>query len=519
MNIVATITFCLLALLSGWLVLELVWAEGLDSNDCGNLRRPLLLLKIVMASGIGIGLSSCLWFLCMLSCSSLAWAPLAVQIGFVFLAILVLWKRRHAANGIAGDAVASIAPGVDTGIQNADDLTTGLGIAVQNADGIKSVSRSFIGERILKPSSFLVMAISIGFFVLLTLIHPFGDWDALMIWNLHAKFLFAGNAHWQDAFSNLIFWSHPDYPLLVSGFIACCWRLYGTSAALIPELLSFLFFAATISLTYLLVLIAKGKVQALWALALLVSTPNFIEQSANQCADVPVGFFILSSFACILLADKFPRARARLFLTAGLSAGLAAWTKNEGLLFVCVFALVHFVLTFRNKQSLVQWKERTNLFVGALPVMAIVFYFKHLVPQNDIVGPQNFQGTVAALTDLSRYVVIVEHFVLQSVLFGEWIMSPVLVVWVFWFCVPRVPNLVRNQSVCTVALTLALLVFGYFCVYLLMPLDVPTIAQRLTFSLDRLFVGLWPSTLVLLFSTMDLEGAGRVKNVDKTTSD
>src|SRR5581483_2604110 len=50
---------------------------------------------------------------------------------------------------------------------------------------------------------------------------PHGDYDAMAIWNSHARYLYRAGPHWQRAMRNTF---HPDYPLLVPATTARLWR-------------------------------------------------------------------------------------------------------------------------------------------------------------------------------------------------------------------------------------------------------------------------------------------------------
>ena len=52
--------------------------------------------------------------------------------------------------------------------------------------------------------------------------NPQGNWDAWSIWSLRARFLAAPGHLPHRAWSPALSWTHPEYPLLVSGFIARC---------------------------------------------------------------------------------------------------------------------------------------------------------------------------------------------------------------------------------------------------------------------------------------------------------
>src|SRR5579872_43185 len=77
--------------------------------------------------------------------------------------------------------------------------------------------------------------------------NPQGNWDAWAIWNLRAKFLAAPGMA-ARAWSPMLSATHPEYPLLLSGFIAACWRDAGTTSDFAPITASYLFFLALLAI-------------------------------------------------------------------------------------------------------------------------------------------------------------------------------------------------------------------------------------------------------------------------------
>ncbi len=469
MTTIVTITFLFLTISVGWLLLNQIWSDRVAWPSSGLTNTALLQAKLMIAVGLGVGVSSCVWFGCMMLYPSSALAPFVTEfVLFAVLGILCLRQRSIGKN-------AAPLPGADS-------------MAPTQA------------ARWLPNIAVIALMISIGCFIMLSLTHHYGDWDALMIWNLRAKFLFAGKEHWQDGLTNSLFWSHPDYPLLIPGFIACCWRLLQTTAPAIPQALAFLFFIATALLVFSTLLVIRGKTQAFFALALLVTTPHFVGQAANQCADIPLGYFMLASLCCILLVSKFPEAKLNLYVTTGLMAGFAAWTKNEGLAFACVLLLAQLILTFRSKEVRTTWREPMAVLSGLLPVIISILCFKHLAPANYIVGTQNLGQIFADLSDWHRYILIIQNFIYQSVLFGHWILSPVPILMVYCLRKPLHVNALLTKATSNVSLILLLTLLSYFLIYLIFPADLAGLDQAMTVSLDRLFLAIWPSILVLIFS-------------------
>lgn len=90
----------------------------------------------------------------------------------------------------------------------------------------------------LRIAAALAMLLFLFNFQTATAAAPFGEWDASSIWNLRARFLAGGDA-WRFAVHpglNAQFTgaSHPDYPLLLSAFIARGWILSGAVTPTLP---------------------------------------------------------------------------------------------------------------------------------------------------------------------------------------------------------------------------------------------------------------------------------------------
>ena len=68
----------------------------------------------------------------------------------------------------------------------------------------------------------------------------------------------------------------------------------------------------------------------------LLATAYFVRLGGDQYADIPMGFFILSTAVLLMLSEATAATGGSkgLLSLAGLTAGFAAWTKNEGVLFV-----------------------------------------------------------------------------------------------------------------------------------------------------------------------------------------
>jgi hypothetical protein len=342
--------------------------------------------------------------------------------------------------------------------------------------------------------------------VLRALAHPHGDgWDAFAIWNLHARFWYLGSSHWRDSFSALIPWSHPDYPPLLPAAIAHVWHYIGQDDPIVPAILSLVFTFATLGLLVSSLATLRGIISAALAGIALASTPFFIEQGSAQYADIPLSFFFLAAIALLHLyqqrSAQIPAGLPTgLFVLAGAAAGFAAWTKNEGLLFLFAFLVsqVAFFAWRRRPPStelrLNSVRELVVLLLAIAPFLLLIAWFKHFIaPAGDLFSSC---GTmIHKILTPGRYWAILQWYAKEFFRFGGWVVPTTVLFVLLRFLGPssgiRRPNPASRSSVLTLALTLC----GYFAVYVITPNEL---SWHLRFSLNRLFLQLWP-TVIFLF--------------------
>jgi len=340
--------------------------------------------------------------------------------------------------------------------------------------------------------------------------HPHGDgWDAFAIWNLHARFLFLGEMHWRDGFSSLLPWSHPDYPPLLPGAIAHLWTYLDSDAPAVPVALGLGFTAATAAFLYASIAIRRGHDSAMLGTVTLLSTPFFIEQGAAQYADIPLAFFFLATIALLNLG--WSRGSRRLLVLAGLAAGFAAWTKNEGLLLL-LSAIIGQGLSLLLEKPSVGPRNLRRLAAscaGAAPLLVLIAWYKQfLAPPGDLFASPT--SMVAKLTTFSRYWVVLQWYGKEFLRFGGWWIVPLTVALpVLYFVFPHGQSEEHRMALRASIWTLGLTVMGYFAIYVITPNEL---YWHLRFSLNRLFLAAWPSVLFLFFSCVSFRSADKVSN-------
>lgn len=444
--------------LTGFVLVCLAWPQPTP-------LRSNLALKTSLCGGCGLGIFSLVFFLSpALSRSSLMRADAAV---FGVLLVVLLWfrTRRRSETSLADNKVAIDRPGGRIRPVFGTAFALAL-IASAYASAVRTVA------------------------------HPHGDgWDAFAIWDLHARFLFRGGPHWKDGFVSLIPWSHPDYPLLLPAAIAHFWRYVGNESWVVPSVIALIFAFSTVGLLFSGLSILRGQSQALLGGTVLLATPFFVEQGTSQYADVPLAFFFLATIVLLCFHDAGTRQPGLLAL-AGLTAGFAAWTKNEGLLFLGAVVLARVVILARHEGWSSCRRQMASLLLAALPVLLVIAYFKvRVAPAGDLFSsPANLWRKIL---DPARYWATVQWYAKEFLRFGHWLLIPGTVLLAgYYFMVGREVGSKYEAGIRTSVLALGLTLAGYFAVYVITPYDIH---WHLRSSLNRLFLQVWPSAVFLFF--------------------
>jgi hypothetical protein len=438
---------------------------------CWSPLRPVnsnFLLKLFLAIGVGSGISSALFFVCLLLAVSVRHALLVeTAVLAILLSILgvSIYKTKAPAVGSPSNEAA---------------LVSLLDWKIQWA--------SFLG---------FVFALTSASYASLSVIwrDPHGDWDAFGIWNLRARFLFRAGDQWRDAFSPILPWSHTDYPLLIPASVARLWKYSGHESIAAPALLALLFTYATVGLTVCGVAALRTRTQGLLAGIVLASTPYFVQLGAAQYGDVPLGFFYLSTIMLLCLQDQEPQTHPRLLVLAGLSAGLAAWTKNEGLLFVASSFLVYALVGLYLRKGIGYFQRMIPFAGGLAPILAVIVLFKLYFggPSDIFLAPRSM---LHQLVDPHRYVKVFHALLRQIFDFGGWVVTPVAMLAFYFLALGREPKSEKQIYLVVTSLALVTTLIGYCIVYVIGPNDIQ---WWLSNSLSRLLIQLWPSAVFLFF--------------------
>lgn len=443
------------ALLNGFILLCLICPGGVFSH---------LLLKISLSAGVGLGISSCLFFFwCLVFSPENRCFAAAEWLLLLCLFMTLLYFKKPSLKSKLKLPTISLE-------KNWLAILTGSVLAV-------------------------LIVLTLYAFKNYTFMYPHGTFDAYAIWNLKARFIFRDPGNWQKAFSPLLNWKfHADYPLLLSLNVARAWLQMGIESTRVPILISGIFLFSTLILLFSATAVLRDSSQASIGALLLLSAPWLTYYATTQNAAIPTAYYYLAT--CFMLANYMKNGYKHELVLAGLLSGLAAWTKNEGLVFLLACFISIFFFSIRQKSSANLIYTFTAYLSGLFVPLAAIVYFKvFLAPPNDILEQQTILSLAEKVLDVSRLRSIFLVFWQWFVHLGEWNSPVFLLALIYGLLFLRKPpfnwNVVQLPAA-VVLLTLA----GYFGIYLVTPHPLD---WHLKYSADRLLFHIFPAFLFIIF--------------------
>jgi hypothetical protein len=202
---------------------------------------------------------------------------------------------------------------------------------------------------------------------------------------------------------------YETYPMLVPLTYAFTHQAAGWVdehlAALIPAILSL----GVVGVAYLLAL--ADRLRGIIAALLIALTPMFTHWASASYVDLPAGFFYgLSAYFLLRLESTERRSDA---LLAGIMAGLAAWTKNSGLLIVISLAAwgVYRQRYWNFKRTPNPFFRYIAFIVGGFVIVAAPWYIRNLNMAGVIVPPTGWTWNAQrTLANLFPYIVDNRYF-------------------------------------------------------------------------------------------------------------
>lgn len=314
-----------------------------------------------------------------------------------------------------------------------------------------------------------------------------GTWDAWATWNVRARFLFEGfPSAWTDAFAAPPI-AGSDYPLLLPASIARAWTLAGRESTAVPIALAAMFAAGVVIVAGASIRRERTASRGLLTSAFILASPAFVGWAPSQCADVPLSLYLLLTFVFVAEAMKAGRSGS-LWAFAGLAAGLAAWTKNEGIVLVAAAFAVTMLWAWRGAAGRPRWMPLAAFTLGAAPAILVLVAFKRAyAPPNIMISIQSGDHLLRLLSP--DRISMVLGAMGRQIWYGGASTIGVLPLLAGYVAMAGVAGREWRMASATL-LTLALMFSAYAVVYVLTPLDL---AWHLSTSVDRVVLQLTPS--------------------------
>lgn len=349
---------------------------------------------------------------------------------------------------------------------------------------------------------------------------PWGDWDAVMIWNNRARFLQRAHELWPLGFTLPVI--HPDYPILLPVSVYRLWQYAADEFALATHVVAMVFLLAAMLILWGTLRVCRGSVIAWIGLLVFVANPYFLDVASLQLADGPLGIFLMAGWAIIAVAAHQRAVMVdagsscggseghrctgwQCWVLAGMMFGCMAWIKNEGLLMLLATGAGVLMTRWPKAWLKQDWRLLAALVSGAIVFISMIIWAKlMLAGSNDLFrGQPGATTTIEKIMDPARHRMILDGFWQFFKLNDkQWPIVLLLVLLPVTGSRPGRWGGVLLGITATIVLTWA----GYYLVYLTTPHDLQ---WHLTTSLKRLLMQFWPLLVLGLMLLLKLPDWGQ----------
>lgn len=183
------------------------------------------------------------------------------------------------------------------------------------------------------------------------LIKPMESYDAIAIYAIKAKIIYVAKMIPPDFFGQLAkIFPHPDYPINIPLAEALTYISIGGMNDQLVKIIFPLFFLAVLCTLYYGIRRSSTRTYALLFTFILASIPQFSAYATNGYHDMVLSFYTFGSVLFLILWFEDRGSLGFLMLSA-IMAGLAGWTKNEGLLYCITDLLVLLAFLAANRRT------------------------------------------------------------------------------------------------------------------------------------------------------------------------
>lgn len=335
-----------------------------------------------------------------------------------------------------------------------------------------------------------------------TNVAPSGMWDAWMVQNRTARFLFTGGDQWTNAFSPFLV--SADYPIFTGASVARLWRFIGHETIFGPAFLSLTMAASTVLLLISAVHYLRNKQTALLAGLIFLTSSAFLVFAPAQLADIPVSFFLLAAVVLLQIYVEEKPSHPRLLVLSGILSGVSMWTKNEGWIFTGAVFFAYFVLVPAiTHKKIFATSAIFKFILGLLPVLAVILYFKfNLAPSHDFIRHQTGEISLwDKIADPARHAYLLQSFVTQLWDLTPDRSTPFIALILSGLLIGVKKKNMKNTGILAGISAMIIIAAGEYCIYLITPFDLK---WQVSSSIHRLALQIWPVAVFTFCMLIDI---------------
>ena len=226
------------------------------------------------------------------------------------------------------------------------------------------------GKRYHALRIFLILGISfeVLYAVFRALIKPIESYDAIAIYAIKSKIFYLAGSIPAGFFQGLAqAFPHPDYPLNIPLAQTLVYLFLGNLNDQLVKIIFPLFFTGILVMLYYAIRRFASRAYALLFTFFLASVPQFNAYAANAYLDLPLAYYCFAS-AIFLFLYLENRKNTRLLVLSAVFAGLAGWTKNEGLMYCAINTGVIFLYFALERKAII---GAGALYIGIISLLSL----------------------------------------------------------------------------------------------------------------------------------------------------
>ena len=428
---------------------------------CLHEKKIGFFLHSFLALGLGLGISATLTFLsfCFFQKSGVF---VAIFTNFICLAVLSLWSVNN----------------------------------IKKTLFKNSEKRNFLNQGANLFIFFFFIMLIWNIYKIAVYHNPYGGWDAWALYDMKARFLFLGGAHWKNLFA-LHWHTQPSYPLLLSSIYTLAWGMIGTNSFQAPVITAVMFTVSCCGLLFSGVARYSNIGLGFIFLILLLTTPFFIIHGLSQYADIVVAYYLLASVITIIISLR--ESRKDFAFLSGLFLGFLSFTKNEGIIMMSILVVITSVYLFSKRFSDKRSKKIfIPLLIGSCFCLLTTGIFKtFFAPPNSDIVPFSLKTTYQFLN--IDGIVLITRSMIEEVVSYKW--------GNVWFVIFFILLISFHKVFYKEAAVLTCFFIFYFTALFMVYLTTINfdLSWRLSRTLSRIFHYLLPSALFFTYYLFNIK--------------